>query len=88
MSREKFELEEVCRQIGVERETVLTFIRREWIVAAPDSQGALDHEDLARIRLILELRFELGVNDEGVDIILRLLDQIHALRAGASQHSA
>jgi chaperone modulatory protein CbpM len=36
--------------------------------------------DLARAQLIRDLREDLGVNDEGVAVILHLLDQMHGLR--------
>jgi chaperone modulatory protein CbpM len=36
--------------------------------------------DLARARLIWDLRDELGVNDEAVPVVLDLLDQIYSLR--------
>jgi chaperone modulatory protein CbpM len=36
--------------------------------------------DLARARLIQDLRLDFGVNDKGVAIILHLLDQLHGLR--------
>jgi chaperone modulatory protein CbpM len=36
--------------------------------------------DLARARLIGDLRRNLGVNDEAVPIVLDLVDQIHGLR--------
>jgi chaperone modulatory protein CbpM len=36
--------------------------------------------DVARARLIQELKNGFGVNDEGVDIILHLLDQLHGFR--------
>ena len=39
----------------------------------------MDEEDLARIRLICELKDEFGVNDEGVSIILQLLDQLNRM---------
>jgi chaperone modulatory protein CbpM len=37
--------------------------------------------DLARAQLIRDLREDLGVNDEGVSVILHLLDQMHGLRS-------
>jgi chaperone modulatory protein CbpM len=37
--------------------------------------------DLARAQLIRDLRDDLGVNDEGISVILHLLDQVHGLRA-------
>ena len=36
--------------------------------------------DLARARLIADLRNDLGVNDEAVAVVLDLVDQIHGLR--------
>ena len=36
--------------------------------------------DLARARLIRDLTRDLGVNDEGIPIILGLVDQLHGLR--------
>lgn len=36
--------------------------------------------DLARARLIRDLQHDLGVNREGVGIILSLVDQLHGLR--------
>jgi len=57
-----------------------------WIVNAwvrPDGeQGAWEfHEiDIARIRLIRELRDELLVNEEALPVVLSLLDQLHDSR--------
>jgi chaperone modulatory protein CbpM len=57
-----------------------------WIVhrlVLPDSgaQGYLFAEiDVARIRLIRELRDDLLVNEEALPIVLSLLDQLYAVR--------
>jgi chaperone modulatory protein CbpM len=36
--------------------------------------------DLARVQLIRDLKEDMGVNDEGVAVVLDLIDQIHGLR--------
>ena len=36
--------------------------------------------DVARARLVQDLRRDIGVNDEGVGVILDLIDQLHGLR--------
>jgi chaperone modulatory protein CbpM len=36
--------------------------------------------DVARARLVRDLRDAMGVNDEGIAVVLALLDQIHGLR--------
>ena len=41
--------------------------------------------DVARARFIGNLKTDLGVNDEGIDVILHLVDQLHGLRAALEQ---
>jgi chaperone modulatory protein CbpM len=41
--------------------------------------------DVARARLIRDLKDDFGVNDAGVDVILHLLDQLHGLRRAFDQ---
>jgi chaperone modulatory protein CbpM len=41
--------------------------------------------DVARAHLIQDLKADLGVNDEGVDVILHLVDQLHGLRRAMAQ---
>ena len=43
-------------------------------------ERAFSELDLARVCLIRDLREGMGVNDEGVAIVLDLLDQVHGLR--------
>jgi chaperone modulatory protein CbpM len=63
-----------------EVEVVETWIEAGWL-APPDSvEGRLSEIDLARAQLIHDLKHHLGVNDEGVPIILDLIDQVHGLR--------
>ena len=60
--------------------------REAWIEARwllPERAGperAFSELDLARARLIRDLREGMGVNDEGVAVVLALLDQVHGLR--------
>lgn len=72
-------IEEAAQEMGVDLKIVLEFIQNEWIQPAEPDPIALDEEDIARIRLITQLRGEFGVNDEAVPIILHLLDQLHQM---------
>lgn len=56
--------------------TLEAWLEAGWI-ARRDDYSELD---LARACLIRDLRDELGVNDEGVEVVLDLLDQVHGLR--------
>lgn len=57
------------------------WVQRGWIVPSQGERGPLfDEVDLARIRLVCELRRDMNVNDDAVPIILELLDQLYGLR--------
>jgi chaperone modulatory protein CbpM len=74
-----------------------TWIEAGWLVPdrSPDARLFSDI-DVARAQLIQDLKTDMGVNDEGVAIILDLLDQMYGLRgtlrdimsAVAAQHDA
>jgi chaperone modulatory protein CbpM len=54
------------------------WVEEGWL--APRSEAGFSERDVARACLIRELREGLGVNDEGVAVVLDLLDQVHGLR--------
>jgi chaperone modulatory protein CbpM len=65
----------------LDQETLQIWIEEEWLVpqvSEPDL--AFTEADVARAQLILDLKKDLGVNDEGIGVILNLLDQMHSLR--------
>lgn len=74
-------LEEVEVRTELDRTQIQHFIQQSWVLPV-EEEGAyfFDEADVARVRLIVELRGDLAVNDEAVPIILRLLDQVHSLR--------
>ena len=77
--RKSIRIEEAALEAGIETKVILEFIQNEWITPSEPTKQELDEEDLARLRFILNLRDEFGVNDESVPIILHLLDQLHCL---------
>jgi chaperone modulatory protein CbpM len=61
--------------------TLNAWIAAEWLLPVIRRKKLLFSEaDLARARLIRDLKVDFGVNDEGVAIVLHLLDQLHGLR--------
>ena len=50
--------------------------RPDWTDDRPVFQGV----DLARIRLILDLRDAMGIADDTIPLVLSLLDQVYTLR--------
>src|SRR5437667_12812988 len=65
----------------VEYHVLETWIEAGWL-APPQTEPELmfSDVDLARAQLIRDLREDFGVNDEGVSVILHLVDQMHGLR--------
>ena len=45
-----------------------------------EGESGLSDVDLARAQLIHDLKHGLGVNDEGIPLILDLIDQLHGMR--------
>jgi chaperone modulatory protein CbpM len=61
--------------------TLNAWIEAEWLLPVTSRKHLLFSEaDLARARLIRDLKVDFGVNDEGIAIVLHLLDQLHGLR--------
>ena len=57
-----------------------TWIEEGWLAPRRNGGGGrFSDVDLARAQLIRDLG-ELGVNDEGIPVILDLIDQLHGLR--------
>jgi chaperone modulatory protein CbpM len=76
-----FDATELCRQVGIQQAALDAWIEAGWL--RPErarNDWRFSTIDLVRAQFILDLSGPMGVNDEGVDVILGLLDQIHGLR--------
>lgn len=71
---------------NLDRQTLEIWIEEEWLIPVrTDSDLTFSEADLARAKLIRDLIDDLGVNSEGVGIVLHLLDQVHGLRRALSE---
>ena len=73
-------VDEFVVKIHIERRIVESWIAAGWLIPQHDPELAFSEVDLARAQLIRELKVDFGVNDEGISLILHLLDQVHGLR--------
>ena len=72
---------EFLNRAQLDLQTLEIWIEEEWLVpSGTATEQAFSEADLARAKLIQDLMQDLGVNEEGVGIILNLLDQVHGLR--------
>jgi chaperone modulatory protein CbpM len=75
------ESKEFISRSHLDTPTLNAWIEAEWLLPlASGKTFQFSDADLARARLIQDLKIDFGVNDEGIAIILHLLDQLHGLR--------
>jgi chaperone modulatory protein CbpM len=66
---------------GMEHNTLNAWIEEEWLIPSRSSVELTFSEiDIARAQLIRDLQADFGVNDEGVGVILHLVDQLYGMR--------
>lgn len=73
--------QEFLTRAGLQVQTLEFWLEQQWLM--PDTTAAemnFSDMDVARAHLIRDLKSDLGVNDEGVDVVLHLVDQLHGLR--------
>lgn len=73
--------EEFCLRAHLHHNVLEAWIAAGWILPNTEaSERRFSEADLARAQLIRDLHDDLGINDEGIAVVLDLLDQIHGLR--------
>jgi chaperone modulatory protein CbpM len=71
---------------GVNVQTLEFWVEQRWLIPEETSAGQnFSDREIARAHLVQNLKSEFGVNDEGIDVILHLLDQLHGLRSAFMQ---
>ena len=78
--------QEFLTRAGLQVQTLELWLEQRWLI--PDrTSGEMNFSDMdvGRARLIQDLKTDFGVNDEGIDVILHLLDQLHGLRRALDQ---
>jgi chaperone modulatory protein CbpM len=71
-------IEEVCVDCELSQDLIIKFVQEEWIIPYDSENYFFDEEDVARIKLIIDLQNNFGVNDEAIAIILHLVDQLNS----------
>ncbi len=68
-------------QARLDARAVDAWVMSGWLRPGGDLAGReFSDVDLARARLITELRGDFGLNDEAIPVVLDLIDQVHGLR--------
>lgn len=76
-------VDDLCRMVrGLEPRELEHWIAERWVLPESEIEGryVFREIDVARVRLIVELRHDLAVGEEALPVVLRLLDQLYATR--------
>lgn len=74
------EIQNFIDDTQLDAEAIEVWIEAGWLRPHQNGESRLSGIDVARAKLIRDLRHGLGVNDEGIPLILDLIDQLHGLR--------
>ena len=78
--------QEFLKSSGVQAQALEFWLEQQWLIPEQTSGGSqFSDADIARAHLIHDLKHDFGANDEGIDVILHLMDQIHGLRRAFTQ---
>jgi chaperone modulatory protein CbpM len=73
--------DEVLVTLEIGASELHAWIEQNWVLPVEQEGDFLfDETDVARVKLIAELRNDLGVNEDAIPVVLRLLDQVYSLR--------
>ncbi len=79
-------VDDLVDEFNVTASEITIWIEQNWVLPSEqDGQYHFDEDDFARVRLIAELRRDIGVNEEAMPVVLRLLDQVYGLRRALEQ---
>lgn len=71
---------ELRARVRIDQQRLQSWIDEGWLVPYRGDEPLFSEMDIARAQFIRELKEDFGVNDEGIGLILHLLDQVHGLR--------
>lgn len=85
-------IEEVLEMLQerIDHQTLENYISRQWLRPISVSTGwYFEDIDIARLELLCHLTQDININDEGMDVVLSLLDQLYSARGHVKKlHSA
>lgn len=80
-----YRISEAAEIVRTEEEAIARFIKNDWIKPMLGNDPWLDDDDVSRACLIHELQQDYRINDEGITIILQLVDEVCRLQLSAKK---
>jgi chaperone modulatory protein CbpM len=67
---------------GLSQVELISWVEQGWVMPETADTGLVFHEiDVARVRLIHDLRSDMDVGEDAIALVLSLLDQVYELRS-------
>jgi len=77
-----YRIETASQVVGMPPATIRYYARVGLVRTRREGrEELLDEQEIARLRRIRRLREDLGINTAGVEVVMRLLDELESLRA-------
>jgi len=77
----KISKQEFLIRAGLGQETLASWLEEQWLIPSDSTvEMSFSEIDVARAQFIRDLQEVMGVNDEGVGVILHLADQLYGMR--------
>ncbi len=77
-----YRIETASQVVGIPPSTIRYYVRVGLVRTRREGrEELLDEQEIARLRRIRRLREDLGINTAGVEVVMRLLDELESLRA-------
>ncbi len=74
-------LAELVIELDCPREDLVLWVERRWVLPVQqDGDLVFSEADIARVQMILDLRRDLGIDDEAMPVVLDLLDKLYGVR--------
>ena len=78
--------QEFLTSSGIQVQVLEFWLEQRWLVPEETAgEVRFNETDMARAQFIRQLKDDMGANDEGIDVILHLVDQVHGLRRVLSE---
>ncbi len=74
-------LAELVVEFDWPREDLVLWVERRWVLPVEqDGDFVFSDADIARVQMIIELRRDMGIDDEAMPVVLDLLDKLYGVR--------
>ena len=74
-------LADLVVELNCPREELVLWVERRWVLPlAQDGDFVFSEADIARVQMIIDLRRDMGIDDEAMPVVLDLLDKLYGVR--------